>query len=261
MSNVNRTNPFLFAGLGLFLGTTLLAASGPTTQPNFSKDVAPIVFKHCVSCHRPGTTAPMSLLTYKDARPWAKSMREKVTAREMPPWNADARYGKFKNDPHLTDGEILTIANWADHGAPEGDPKDVPPKPAIAEGWHIGKPDVIFSMAEPFTVPANQELDMQYFIIDPHFTEDKWIQAAEVYPGNRSVVHHSTLYIMEPGVQEVRARNDQFPGVVSMPDWEFKPLNGNLQGNGDRAAAGCSGSPYTRDVRGNGSWRSFQRLG
>jgi hypothetical protein len=215
------------AGLVCVSGITGLAATeGPSAQVTFSKDVAPIVYKHCVSCHRAGTTAPMSLLTYREARPWAASIREKVVARVMPPWNADPRYGKWQNDPHLTDAEIAAIVSWSRHGAPEGNPKDMPPVPPIAEGWHIGKPDVVFQMEEAFTVPATQELDMQYFILDPHFTEDKWIQAAEVFPGNRHVVHHSTLYIMEPGVQVARPRNNQFPGVVSMPDWEFKPSNG-----------------------------------
>ncbi len=204
----------------------LAATEGPSAQVTFSKDVAPIVYKHCVSCHRAGTTAPMSLLTYREARPWAASIREKVVARVMPPWNADPRYGKWQNDPHLTDAEIAAIVSWSRHGAPEGNPKDMPPVPPIAEGWHIGKPDVVFQMEEAFTVPATQELDMQYFILDPHFTEDKWIQAAEVFPGNRHVVHHSTLYIMEPGVQVARPRNNPFPGVVTMPDWEFKPSNG-----------------------------------
>jgi hypothetical protein len=130
----------------------------------------------------------------------------------------------------LTDAEIATVVNWVSQGALEGRAKDLPPMPAIAEGWHIGKPDVVFSMEEPFTVPANQELDMQYFILDPHFTEDKWIQAAEVFPGNRHVVHHATLYIMEPGIQEARPRNNQFPGVLTMPDWQFKPSTGPYKG-------------------------------
>jgi hypothetical protein len=219
-----------FVGLGCALNTALTAASVSSGAPTFSKDVAPIFYKHCVSCHRAGTTAPMSLLTYKDARPWAASIREKVANRVMPPWNADPRYGKWQNDPHLTEQEIATVVNWAGQGGPEGNPKDVPPLPAIAEGWHIGKPDVVFQMEEAFTVPAKQELDMQYFILDPHFTEDRWIQAAEVFPGNRHVVHHATLFIMEPGVQEARPRNSQFPGVVTMPEWQFKPSNGTYKG-------------------------------
>ena len=107
----------LVTGMGMLVGATLLVAGAPPATMTYSKDVAPILFRHCVNCHRPGTTAPMSLLTYKDARPWAASMREKVITRVMPPWNADPRYGKFKNDPHLTDPEIATIVKWAENGA------------------------------------------------------------------------------------------------------------------------------------------------
>ncbi len=97
-------------------------------------------------------------------------------------------------------------------------------------GWYIGKPDAIYEMDEEFVVPANQELDMQYFIIDPKFTEDKWVQAVEIVPGDRSVVHHATLFVQEPGKMEVRPRNNQFPGLVTMPDWEFKPSSGPYKG-------------------------------
>src|SRR5713226_3864849 len=100
---VMRKSLTLTAGVALFLASTMPGwAASKESLVTYSKDVAPILYKHCVACHRPDTTAPMSLLQYKDARPWAKSMREKVTAREMPPWNADPGFGKFKNDPHLT---------------------------------------------------------------------------------------------------------------------------------------------------------------
>ena len=109
----------------------------------FTKDVAPIIQKNCQVCHRPGEVAPMSLLTYKEVRPWAKSIREKVLRREMPPWFADPTHGEFINDCRLSQKEIDTLVAWVDDGAKEGDPKDLPPNPKLTDGWQIGKPDIV----------------------------------------------------------------------------------------------------------------------
>jgi len=109
----------------------------------FNKDVAPILFKNCVQCHRPGEATPMSLLSYRETRPWARSIREKVLSREMPPWHADPHVGQFSNDPRLTQAEIDTITAWVDGGAREGEARDLPPTPKFVEGWGIGQPDLI----------------------------------------------------------------------------------------------------------------------
>jgi len=166
----------------------------------FSKDVAPIFFKKCAACHRPGETAPMSLLTYKDARPWARAIKEKVLNRTMPPWHADPAYGKFANDRSLSGKEIDTIVAWVDGGAHEGDPKQQPPVPRFAEseGWKIGNPDVVFTMPVKFDVPAEGALDYKYFSVPTGFTEDRWVQAAEVRPGNPAVVHHVIIFVEYP---------------------------------------------------------------
>src|SRR5499433_2481780 len=116
------------------------SASSNSKDVTFSKDVAPIFFNSCVQCHRAGEAAPMSLLSYKDARPWARSIREKVVSREMPPWHADPRVGQFLNDPRLTQAEIDTITAWVDGGAKEGEARDLPPTPKFVEGWNIGQP-------------------------------------------------------------------------------------------------------------------------
>src|SRR5499433_1840456 len=108
------------------------SASGGKTV-TFNNDVAPILFKSCAECHRPGEAAPFSVLSYKDARPWAKSIREKVISKQMPPWHADANVGHFKNDRRLSQSEIDTIAAWVESGAPEGNAKDLPPAPKFAE--------------------------------------------------------------------------------------------------------------------------------
>ena len=128
------------------------AISAPA--PTFSKDVAPILFANCTTCHRPGEIAPMSLLTFKDARPWARSIATEVKAGTMPPWHADPAYGHFVNERRLTEAQKTTIVKWADAGAPEGDPADLPAPPTYAEGWRIGQPDVVLTMQEDYPIPA-----------------------------------------------------------------------------------------------------------
>ena len=115
--------------------------------PTFSKDVAPIIFKNCAGCHRPGEIAPMSLLTYEDARPWAKAIRDEVGERHMPPWHADAPPGTFHNERLLSDADRATLIAWANGGAPKGDPATLPPAPTFPDGWSAGKPDVVLEMS------------------------------------------------------------------------------------------------------------------
>jgi hypothetical protein len=163
----------------------------------FTKDVAPIFYKNCAECHRAGEIAPMSLVTYKEARPWARSIKEKVLIREMPPWHADPRHGQFLNDRRMSQQEIDTIVAWVDQGAKEGDPKDLPAPPRYPDGWNIGKPDAVFYLPEEFSVPAEGVVDYKYFTVPTNFTEDKWIQAAEIRPGNREVVHHVIVFVQK----------------------------------------------------------------
>src|ERR1700682_449096 len=127
-----------------------LAAETPT----YTKNVAPIIQKNCQGCHRPGESAPFSLLTYEQARPWAKAIKAATLQRKMPPWFADPHYGKFLNDRSLPQREIDTIAAWVDAGSPKGDPKDMPPPREFADGWAIPKPDAILELPTPFPVPA-----------------------------------------------------------------------------------------------------------
>lgn len=201
----------LAAALGLFVFTTLVVISGLDVSSassdsisdskemiTFSKDVAPIFFNNCAECHRPGEAAPMSLLSYKDARPWAKSIREKVVTREMPPWHADPHHGDFLNDRRLTKEQIDTIIAWVDQGAMEGDRKDLPPVPNFTEGWAIGKPDLVLTMPEEFTLDANGPDEYHYFEIPTNFTEDKYVQMAEARPGNRKIVHHIIAFVQPP---------------------------------------------------------------
>ena len=166
--------------------------------PTFSRDVAPIFYDKCVGCHRPGEVAPMSLITYRDVRPWASAIREKVTTRVMPPWHADRQYGSFRNDLSLTQREIDTIAAWVKAGASEGNPSELPALPKFPDGWQIGQPDQVFEMQADYQVPATGTIDYQYFEVPTSFTEDKWMQAGEVRAGDRAHVHHIIVYVREP---------------------------------------------------------------
>ena len=188
-----------------FAAMVMVAAAAKKSSPataTFSKDVAPILYNKCVECHRPGEIAPMSLLNYKEVRPWAKSICERVVDRSMPPWSADPKYGHWANDPRLSQQEIATIVSWVEGGAPKGDDKDLPPTPKFTVGWTIGKPDVILEMPEEYTVPADGVVPYLYFSMPTNFTEDKWIQAMEIRPGNRSVVHHVIAYAQAAGVKD-----------------------------------------------------------
>ncbi len=184
--------------LAMFAVSASIANSNNKKEVTFTKDVAPLFYKNCNECHRPGEIAPMSLMTYKEARPWGKSIREKVAEGVMPPWHADPAHGKFKNDRTLSQQEKETIINWVDGGMKEGNAKDLPPAPKFVEGWNIGKPDVVLTARE-YDVPADGTINYQYLMVPTNFTEDKWIQAVEVRPGNRAVVHHVIVFVAETG--------------------------------------------------------------
>jgi hypothetical protein len=181
-----------------------LAAPNAPAKPTFHKDIVPILQKNCQGCHRPGEAVPMPLLTYQQARPWAKAMKQAVASRKMPPWFADPHVGSFTNDRRMSESEIATLTAWADTGAAEGKAKDAPAPLQFAEGWAIGKPDVIYEMPEEVDVPASGTIEYTYFIVPTGLTEDKWIQLAESRPGNREVVHHIIVYSREPGSKWMR---------------------------------------------------------
>ena len=177
----------------------VIAGAQPKQSPTFYKHVLPILQNHCQECHRPGEIAPMALLTYEQTRPWAKSIKANTLAGKMPPWPADPHFGKFANDRSLTRVEIDTLAAWADSGAAAGNPTDAPPPRAFVGGWNIPQPDAVIRMPEAFHMPAKGTVEYQYVIIPSGFTEDKWVQAVEVRPSNRAVVHHAVVFLREPG--------------------------------------------------------------
>jgi Copper type II ascorbate-dependent monooxygenase, C-terminal domain len=180
----------------------------------YYQDVAPILERHCQECHRPGEIGPMPLLTYTDARPWAKAIKEAVISRRMPPWHADPHYGKFSNDRSLTDAEIKTLVAWADSGAPQGNAKDAPTPREFTEGWQIGKPDLILDTGVDFKVPAQGTVEYTYFVVPTGFTEDRWVKEIEVRPGNKAVVHHVVLYARPQGSRFI---GEAKPGEAYVP--------------------------------------------
>ena len=130
------------------------AAEPAEGVPTFTKDVAPILFDSCVSCHRDGEVAPMSLTTYAETRPWSRAIKDKVATREMPPWHADPRFGEFRNARGLTQEQIDTVVAWVDGGAPKGDDADLPELPAFTVGWMHGEPDYVLEQPVEYLVPA-----------------------------------------------------------------------------------------------------------
>jgi hypothetical protein len=162
----------------------------------YNKDVAPILQKHCTTCHRPNDIAPMSLMTYDEVLPFARMLRETVILRKMPPWHADAAFGEFINDARLSEAEIATIDAWVKNGTKRGEAEASSPDPVpFTAGWHI-KPDVVLTIPE-FLVPKTAQDDYEYIYVPTNFTEDKWIQAAEVLPGDRRAVHHATVSVID----------------------------------------------------------------
>jgi mono/diheme cytochrome c family protein len=182
-------------------------AADTAAKPTFSKDVAPIFQAKCQECHQPNSIAPMSLITYQDARPWARSIKERVATRQMPPWHIDRSVGvqKFKNDMSLTDEQVETIVRWVDGGSPQGDPKDLPPaKPLVTDNeWQavrdgFGKPDLVVKSSE-YTMPAEHQ-DVWYRpMSDIPLNEPRWVKLVEIRPTNlksRKIIHHSIAYLV-----------------------------------------------------------------
>jgi hypothetical protein len=188
-----RRAVLVFAAIGAAVLWQRVPAAAPATGVTFTRDVAPILHAKCITCHRAGEVAPMALLTFEDARPWARAIKDKVASRQMPPWFADPKVGAFSNDPSLTAGEIATITNWVDAGAPRGDLTDMPKLPHFTEGWQLGEPDLVVELPE-VQIPAT---GADYFptpnLVLP-IAEDHWIRAVEVRPGNREVTHHSVIF-------------------------------------------------------------------
>lgn len=211
---IARTSAVIGAA-GLAAGLSVLA-----TQPHvraadaitFSEHVAPIVYAHCASCHRPGEAAPFPLLTYADVKQRATLIAKVTSAHRMPPWKAGTSDYEFRNARRLSDADIATLKQWADAGAPEGDASRAPAPPAFTAGWQLGKPDLIVSMPEPFTVRADGPDIYRNFVLPLDLTEDTWVSAIDFRPSARGVVHHSLFFLDDTGAARVADERDPLPG-------------------------------------------------
>jgi hypothetical protein len=194
----------LFAAFALLTATAAAAQNlperlnGAPPAPTFYKDVLPILQANCQTCHRPGEVAPMSLLTYEDARPWARAIKTAVATKKMPPWFADPAVGHFSNERRLSPRDAETITAWVDAGAPGGNAADAPPPLTFNTGWNL-KPDIVIEMPKPFELPARGTINYKYIVVKGVFTEDLWVSAAEMRPGNPAVLHHGKVWVRPPG--------------------------------------------------------------
>jgi hypothetical protein len=182
----------------ILLAEPVPGKSNGSAAPTFYKNVLPILQDHCQSCHRAGEIAPMPLETYAQTRRWARQIEAAVEMRTMPPWFADERYGHFANDPSLSEKQIATISAWAEAGAPEGDAHDAPALRQWTAGWNIAQPDLVVKMPRAVKIPARGEVEYTYEIVPTHFTEDRWVQMAEMRPSSAEHVHHAVVYIRPP---------------------------------------------------------------
>jgi hypothetical protein len=222
--------PKLLAGLCSWLllaGTCFPASPAAAGKVTYTKDVAPILFKHCAGCHRPGEVGPFSLLTYADAAKRADFLVDITRSRRMPPWKPVPGYGDFVNVRRLSDAEISTLAAWTAGGALEGDLKDLPPTPSFpGNGWQMGEPDMVLKMAEPFNLPASGRDAFRCFVIPLDLASDKVVSGVEFHPGNRRVVHHALFYLDNTG--KARKLDEASPGYgyASFGGVGFAPTGG-----------------------------------
>ena len=196
---VSRTTPE-----GCLLGR--VRESTPNATVTFSNQVVRVLQKNCIECHREGEIGPFSMETYEETIGWADMILEVIENKRMPPWHADSSVGTFANARSMSQSDITILKQWVDQGTPEGDTSDLPEPFKATEGWRLPRePDVVVEMRKrPFRVPADGTIEYQYFVVDPDFKEDKWVTAAEVIPGNRSVVHHSIVFIRPPDGERPR---------------------------------------------------------
>jgi len=240
-------------GAGASLTAQSPSGSTPST-PTFNKDVAAILYDNCVTCHRPNQIAPMTLISYKEARPWARAIKDKVVRGEMPPWRADGRFGAFRNDRRLTPEQVRTIAAWADGGAPEGETPLAAKLPDFKDGWThpSGRPpDFVLEMADPFTVPAEGELPnfTIYQELPPALKEkEHFIEAIQILPGVIPAMHHASFGILTPAPGRMVGTGEAWPGGPIVPGAMLDAKTGKSVGFvGDANEAEASEGERTTD--------------
>ncbi len=189
---ISREHALGLVVVGLLLASPALSQAGGGSEeaaPTYGADVQPILEEHCVRCHQPGEVAPMSLQSFDEVRPWARSIVRQTQAGRMPPWFADAEPGVFANDSRLSEAELETLSSWVKGGAPKGLETEAP-APERSTGWRLGTPDVVLALDEPYPVPASGEIDYVFTLLDTGQNRDRWLRGVEVLPGEPSVIHH-----------------------------------------------------------------------
>jgi mono/diheme cytochrome c family protein len=192
-----------------------------TRVPTFNRDIAPIVFNHCATCHHAGEVAPFALMSYADVRKHAKEILELTHDRQMPPWKASHDYGHFVGERRLSDPQIATIAAWSDGGKPQGDAADLPPAPTFSSDWSHGTPDLVVKMSEPFKLPAEGRDVFRVFVIPLNLSEDVYVSAVDYRPGNPKIVHHALFFLDDSGqARELEKDAAQREGANHQPGYE-----------------------------------------
>jgi hypothetical protein len=206
----------LLPGSALFISAAIALTSGTKPSPTFAKDVAPILYKNCVGCHRPGEIGPFSLMGYGNAKKWSKMIATVTKDGQMPPWKA-ASHGEFLDENRLTEEEIQTIADWSSAGAPRGNAKEEPKPPVFTSGWTLGDPDAILQPEKPVVIAAEGKDEYRNYVIKTNYPETRYLSAIDCKPGNKAVVHHMVVYLDEKGVSQklVEKRGDGKGGYVT----------------------------------------------
>jgi len=230
-----RTRP-----VGCFIARLKPAPPGKAQAVTYARDVAPILNRQCVSCHRPGAVGPFSLSSYREARVWARQIADVTPRQIMPPWKPVAGFGEFQDARSLTAREQATLARWAAAGAPEGDPKQTPKPPTFTAGWALGKPDLVLRARQPFAVKAEGRDQYRCFILPVDFKEDTYVSLTQIRPDQRSVVHHVIVYVDAKGETlklagaDPNASFDNPNAGVSAPVPDLPWLQGWAPGNRPR---------------------------
>ena len=209
----------------LTLGAAALAGGAPSSV-TFAKDIAPLVYRNCAPCHRPGQSAPFSLLSYEDAKRHARQIADVTKRHFMPPWQPQAGYGQFEEERRLTDSEIQLIQQWVAQGAPSGNLAKAPEAPTFSSEWELGKPDVILHVEQPYRLSADGSEVFWNFILPVPITATKWVRAMEVRPGNPQVFHHANVIIDRSGSsrRQEKTAGQGFPGMdLSVEESTFDP--------------------------------------
>jgi len=246
-------------------GLTALGAQSPARANDsvtFAEHVAPIIYAHCTSCHRPGEAAPFALMNYADVKKRASLIAKVTASHRMPPWKAGPSDYEFRNARRLSDADVATLAQWAGSGAPEGDARRAPALPAFTPGWQLGTPDLVASMPEAFTVRADGPDIYRNFVLPLNLTEDTWISAVDFRPSARTVVHHSLFFLDDTGAARFADERDPLPGYGGTMGGSvgLAGLLGLFTGRGALGSAG-RGSGGSNPVGATPDLSAISRLG